>query len=167
MAVRSCPSIKEPRPTRRHCQPPALPRLVGTKSCVADLWNDSRIVPLSPRRPRSIQGFLDLPVGSITSQQASVRPAPQIHASYLTMCTVNPRVPTMFVKCSVWEMIWGKYTSESESHPIVSDSLWLFSLWNSPGQNTGVDSLSLLQGIFPTQGSNPGLLHCRQWIHFI
>ena len=35
--------------------------------------------------------------------------------------------------------------------------------WNSPGQNTGVDSCSLLQGIFPTQGSNPGLLHCR-WI---
>ena len=35
--------------------------------------------------------------------------------------------------------------------------------WDSPGQNTGVGSLSLLQGIFPTQGSNPGLLHCR-WI---
>ena len=31
-----------------------------------------------------------------------------------------------------------------------------------PGQNTGVGSLSPLQGIFPTQGSNPGLLHCRQ-----
>jgi len=29
--------------------------------------------------------------------------------------------------------------------------------WNSPGQNTGVGSLSLLQGIFLTQGSNPGL----------
>ena len=37
------------------------------------------------------------------------------------------------------------------------------SAWNSPGQNTGVGSLSLLQGIFPTQGSNPGLPHCR-WI---
>ena len=37
----------------------------------------------------------------------------------------------------------------------------LYSPWNSPGQNTRVDSLSLLQGIFPTQGSNPGLLHCR------
>ena len=37
--------------------------------------------------------------------------------------------------------------------------------WNSPGQNTGVDSLSLLQGIFPTQGSNPGLLHCRQILY--
>ena len=35
--------------------------------------------------------------------------------------------------------------------------------WNSPGQNTGVGSLSLLQGIFPTQGLNPGLLNCR-WI---
>ena len=33
---------------------------------------------------------------------------------------------------------------------------------NSAGQNVGVNSLSLLQGIFPTQGSNPGLLHCRQ-----
>ena len=35
--------------------------------------------------------------------------------------------------------------------------------WNSPGQNTGAGSLSLLQGVFPTQGSNPGLPHCR-WI---
>ena len=39
----------------------------------------------------------------------------------------------------------------------------LYSLWNSPGQNTGVGSLSLLQGNFPTQESNPGLSHCR-WI---
>ena len=35
--------------------------------------------------------------------------------------------------------------------------------WNSPGQNTGVGSHFLLQGIFLTQGSNPGLQHCR-WI---
>ena len=33
--------------------------------------------------------------------------------------------------------------------------------WDSLGQNSGVGSLSLLQGIFPTQGSNPGFLHCR------
>ena len=38
-----------------------------------------------------------------------------------------------------------------------------YSPWNSPGQNTGVGSLSLLQGIFPTQGSYPGLPHCR-WL---
>ena len=38
----------------------------------------------------------------------------------------------------------------------------LYSPWNSPGQNAGVGSLSLLQGVFPTQGSNPGLPHCKQ-----
>ena len=38
----------------------------------------------------------------------------------------------------------------------------LYSAWNSPGQKTEVGSLSLLQGIFPSQGSNPGLPHCRQ-----
>ena len=54
----------------------------------------------------------------------------------------------------------------SESRSVVSDSLrphGLYSPWNSPGQNTGVCSLSLLQGIFPTQGLNPDLLHCW-WI---
>ena len=54
--------------------------------------------------------------------------------------------------------------SESEGHSVVSNSLLphgLYSIWNSPGQNTGMGSHSLLQGIFPTQGSNPGLQHCR------
>ena len=51
---------------------------------------------------------------------------------------------------------------------VISDSLQphgLYSPWNSLGQNAGVGSLSLLQGIFPTQGSNPGLLHCRQILY--
>ena len=34
--------------------------------------------------------------------------------------------------------------------------------WDFPGKNTGVGCHSLLQGIFPSQGSNPGLPHCRQ-----
>ena len=41
----------------------------------------------------------------------------------------------------------------------------LYSLQNSPGQNTGVNSLSFLQGIFPTQGSNPGLPYCRRILY--
>jgi len=56
--------------------------------------------------------------------------------------------------------------SESKSRSVVSNSLGphgLYSPWNSPGQNTEVGSLFLLQGIFPTQGSNPGFPHCR-WI---
>ena len=55
--------------------------------------------------------------------------------------------------------------NESESFSVLSNSLpphGLYSPWNSLGQNTGVGSLSLFQGIFPPQGSNPGLLHCRQ-----
>ena len=54
--------------------------------------------------------------------------------------------------------------SESESCSVVSVSVWphgLYSSWNSPGQNTGVGSHCLLQGIFPAQESNPGLLHYR------
>jgi len=41
----------------------------------------------------------------------------------------------------------------------------LYSPWNSLGQNTEVGTLSLLQGIFPTQGSNPGLPHCRRILY--
>ena len=58
--------------------------------------------------------------------------------------------------------------SESESRSVVCDSLQphgLYSSWNSPGQNTGVGTLSPFQGIFPTQGSNPGILHCRQILY--
>ena len=54
----------------------------------------------------------------------------------------------------------------SLSHSVMSDSLQphgLYSPWNYLGQNTGVGSLSLLQGIFPTQGLNPSLPHCG-WI---
>ena len=39
--------------------------------------------------------------------------------------------------------------------------------WNSSGKDTGVGSHSLLQGIFPTQGSNSGLLHCRQILYHL
>ena len=56
----------------------------------------------------------------------------------------------------------------SESRSVVSDSLQpngLYSPWNSPGQNTGVGSHSLLQRIFPTQKLNQGLLHCRQILY--
>ena len=54
----------------------------------------------------------------------------------------------------------------SESHSVVPNSLWphgLYSPRNSPGQNTRIGSLSLLQGIFPTNGSNPAFPHYR-WI---
>ena len=62
-----------------------------------------------------------------------------------------------------------KVKVNSEIRSVLSDSLQphgLHSPWNSLDENTGVGSLSLLQGIFPTQGSNPGLLHCRWILYF-
>ena len=58
--------------------------------------------------------------------------------------------------------------SESESRSFVSNSLHpcgQYSSWNTPVQNTGMCSLSLLQGIFPTQGLNPGLPHCKRILY--
>ena len=39
--------------------------------------------------------------------------------------------------------------------------------WDFPGKSAGVDCHFLLQGIFPTQESNPGLLHCRQTLYHL
>ena len=75
----------------------------------------------------------------------------------------NPGIEPSFPALQVNSLL-----SESESHSILSDSLRphrLYSPWNSPGLNTGVGSLSLLQGVFPTLGLNPGLLHCRQILY--
>ena len=63
---------------------------------------------------------------------------------------------------------WVAYPKWSGSSSVMSDSSWphgLYSPWNHPVQNTGVGSLSLLQGIFPTLGSNPGLPHYRQILY--
>ena len=79
---------------------------------------------------------------------------------YITKQDMNP---------VLWRQLSIRRTSEvkwSQSCSTVSDSLQfhrLYSPWNSPGQNTGAGSLSRVQGIFPTQGLNPGLPQCR-WI---
>ena len=70
-----------------------------------------------------------------------------------------------------WGLPWSIYLTPvwSESHSVVSDSLppyGMYSPLNSPGQNTGVGSLSLLQ-IFLTQGSNPGPPHCRRILYHL
>ena len=67
----------------------------------------------------------------------------------------------------------GSSLTGSVSHSGLSDSspphglepIRLLCSWNSPGKNTGEGSHSLLQGIFLTQGLNPGLLNCRQILY--
>ena len=78
----------------------------------------------------------------------------------------HSRCQSQDTNLGMWWTIDTDWKSESESRSVLSDSLWphgLYGPWNSPGQNTGVGSLSLLQRLFPTQGSNPVLLHFR-WI---
>ena len=63
--------------------------------------------------------------------------------------------------------------NESVSRSIMSECMWPHGLeptrllypWNSPGKNTGVGCCALLQGIFPTQGSNLSLMHFRQILY--
>ena len=58
-----------------------------------------------------------------------------------------------------------KWKWKSLNHVQLFVTPWLYSPWNYLGQNPGVGSLSLLQGIIPTQGSNPGLPHCRRILY--
>ena len=50
---------------------------------------------------------------------------------------------------------------DTMDHSLLVSSL----LCDSPGKNTGVGCHALLQGIFPTQGSNPGLPYCRRILY--
>ena len=72
----------------------------------------------------------------------------------------------MSVQCDVLISCFPKWMTVkltvAQSCPTLCDHMDC-SPWNSPGQYTGVGSHSILQGVFPTHGSNPGLLHCR-WI---
>ena len=81
---------------------------------------------------------------------------------------INPAVEKT-TWCNGSELgFWSQ--TESESGSVMSDSLQpqglcTHSPWTSPGQNTAVGNLSLLQGIFPAQGSNARLPHCRQILY--
>ena len=106
--------------------------------------------------PRSVASQTPLSMGFPSQEYWSELPFPSW-----------PKDPACF-SCTGRRMLyrWAprgaqiNYESESESRSVVANSLrpgGLYSWWNSPGQNTGVGSLSRLQGIFPTQGSNQGL----------
>ena len=81
--------------------------------------------------------------------------------------TCNPMfIAAVFIKAKTWKWKW------KWSRSVVSDSLWPHGLqpvrllcpWDFPGKNTGMGCHFLLQGIFPTQGLNLGLPHCRQML---
>ena len=84
-------------------------------------------------------------------------------AIFIPICFIQPHIShdvqciddTLCMRC------------ESRSLCPIHATHGLYSPWNSPGQNTGVRSHSLLQGIFPTQGLNAGLLCCRRILYHL
>ena len=87
---------------------------------------------------------------------------------------ISPLSPFVTVVCFLY--LWVYFVNKFMHACVlaasaVSDSLWpygpqparLLCPWNSPSENTGVDHHALFQGIFPTQGSNPGLLCLLRW----
>ena len=101
-----------------------------------------------------------------------------LFCTVLSVKNMLPLLSHLAQKSSPWELPTSNYQaliassfvlkSESESPSVVSDSLrphGLYSPRNYSGQNTRAASPSFLQGIFPTQGLNPGFLHCRQILY--
>ena len=89
--------------------------------------------------------------------------------THITRYSASLAVRKMQIKTTM------QYESESESevaqscltfsNPMDCSPTRLLCPWDFPGKNTGVGCHCLLQRIFPTQGSNPGLLHCRQMLY--
>ena len=77
--------------------------------------------------------------------------------------------------CPLKINMWKFQPPKERSRSVVSDSLRphglqltrLLRSWDFPDKNTGVGCHFLLQGVFPIQGSNPGLPHCRQTFYHL
>ena len=92
-------------------------------------------------------------------------------------CGEKGTLPHCWWECklihALWRMVW-RFFSKLKTELVCGSDLvakacltlchprdWI-PPWNSPGKNTEVGCHFLLQGIYLTQGLNPGLLHCRQ-----
>ena len=69
------------------------------------------------------------------------------------------------IKLRLWSEVKSLSHARLYATPWTVACIMLLRLWNFPGKSTGVGCHFLLQGIFPTQGSNPGLPHCRQTLY--
>ena len=78
-------------------------------------------------------------------------------------CQSNFTLQTSFLHLCVY--VFSHSVMSDTSGPHGRQPTRLLCPWNSPGKNRAVSCHALLQGLFPTQGSNPGLLHCRQILY--
>ena len=178
--AQSCPTLHDPM----NCSTPGFPvhHQLSELAQTQVHWVGDVILPShplsSPSPPKPFKAKLK--VKSLSCIQL-----------FVTLWTVAYEVPPSmeFSPAKVLEWVAGSFSRGSSqprdwtwvssiasrlfyhlSHQGSSNrgSLWphgLYSPWNSPGQNTGVGNCSLLQRIFPTPGSNSGLLHCRRILY--
>ena len=66
-----------------------------------------------------------------------------------------------------WKWKWSRSVVSDSLQPHGLSPIRLLRPWDFPGKSAGVDCHFLLQGIFPTQESNPGPLHCRQTLYHL
>ena len=111
--------------------------------------------------------------GEFHGQRSLTGYSPQwqrVRHDWPTNTSLQPQWSLVFIQrrwCSVYGRTGRVVVSVTQSHPTLRNPMdcslnRLLCPWNSLAKNTGVGSHSLLQGIFPIQGSNPDLLHCRQ-----
>ena len=104
---------------------------------------------------------------SITSTESFQWPSKWAEMT-LRFTIVGPKIFTdLSVKCT-FKVFWKCFFKVSDSlQPQGLQHARFLCPWNSPVKNIRVGCHSLLQGIFLTQGSNPGLLHCRWILHHL
>ena len=100
-------------------------------------------------------------MGMKSQQRQGATTALHILYYHLTICITIQCIHTLKKKCISCLVVFNSLKSNG-LQPVR-----LRCPWNSPGKNTGMGSHSLLRGIFPTQGLNPGLLHCRKIIYHL
>ena len=139
----------------------------------SEKWKGSRSVVYNSSRPHGLQPTRLLRLWDFPGKSTGVGCHHLLHVYLLEMQILRPTSELLSLKH--WR--WGPAVSVFVSLPTIqfnphNDPIKLIisifykqRLNNSPGQNSGVGSLSLLQGIFSTQGSNPGLPHCRQILY--
>ena len=140
-----------------YCHPAYLNYMQST-SCKMPCWMKHK---LESRLPRSINNLR-------YADDATLMAENKEELESLLMKVKESETVGLNLNIQKDDGIWSHHFKASETCSVVSNSFWphgLCSPWNSLGQNTGGGSLSLLQGIFPTQGLNPSHLHCRQILY--
>ena len=138
--------------------------LLGFISVFTNILGGISFYPLRVRRSNGTWAEKQLVKSAVACEHSAVTLYPRPHGDPAPICTSA----FIFYPSPLCSSHTTFLESESESCSVMSNSLQphgLYSAWNSSGQNTGVGSLSLLQGIFPTQGSNPGLPHWRRLLY--